>query len=74
MPVSVIENLKYVIGKRKYLVAIICLCISETGANLNYWACNYAFDQIGYEYGTNMIAVGILESFSFASLSPNSDM
>ncbi len=66
---SVIKNLRIVLGKKKYMVAILCLCVSETGANLNYWACNYAFDQIGYEYGTNLIAVGILETLSFISLS-----
>lgn len=74
IPTSVIQNLRTVIGKKKYLVAIVCLCFSETGANLNYWACNFAFDQIGYDYGVNMIAVGVLESLSFISLSKNEGM
>lgn len=69
MKTTIMEGLKYVFQTSKYRKAVICLCISEMGANLYYWANNYAFDQIGYEYGTNMIACGILETFSFISLS-----
>ena len=50
---------------RKYLKITIILCISETGANLYYWGTNYSIDQIGFEYGTNLLASGVIEAFAF---------
>jgi hypothetical protein len=39
---------------------IIILILAEIGANLYFFATVYALDEIGYEYGANMIAFGVV--------------
>jgi len=41
----------------------------EFGGNIYYFGSNYALDQIGYEYGTNLIAAGIIEALAIGSIS-----
>lgn len=38
------------------------------GAGLYYVATNYSLFEIGFDYGTNMTATGIIELFSFLFL------
>ena len=37
----------------------------DIGGNLYYLGTNYALDQIGLDYGANMISNGIIEFFSY---------
>lgn len=65
---------KEVFGNRFYLKLIVLLALLELGANLHYFGVNYAIDQIGYAYGTNMIASGLIECagyFTLRTLSPS---
>jgi len=39
---------------------MLILTLLELGANFYYYGTNYALDQIGYSYGTNMIATGLI--------------
>ena len=48
---------------------VIVLCLTEIGCNLYYWGNNYAYDQIGYEYGANCIIAGIVECLGYLTLS-----
>ena len=36
---------------------------------MNYVATNYALDEIGYDYGANMVATGLIEVAAFLVLS-----
>ena len=54
------DSFKECIGSRTYVQMVIVLCLTEIGCNLYYWGNNYAYDQIGYEYGTNCIVAGIV--------------
>jgi hypothetical protein len=38
----------------------ILLTLAETGSNTYYYGSNYALDNIGYNYGSNMIVSGIV--------------
>jgi hypothetical protein len=61
--------LRKVLKNKIYLRVMIVLFFSESGANAYYWGANYAYDQIGYEFGTNCIISGIIEAFGFVTLS-----
>lgn len=50
---------------RKILLILIS---TQVGGNLYYMATNYALDEIGYDYGANMIVTGIVEVFAFLLL------
>lgn len=48
---------------------MLILTSMELGANLYYIGVNYALDEIGYSYGTNMIATGLCELAAYILLS-----
>jgi hypothetical protein len=53
---------------------MLILVSTEVGGNLYYIATNYALDEIGYDYGANMIATGAIELLAFLVLrSPDSN-
>lgn len=52
-----------------FLKITIILCFTESGANLYYRATNYVIDQVGYDYGINAIACGIIEAIGLISIS-----
>ncbi len=43
-----------------YRKTIIILIIAEIGSNLYYMSTNYALDQIGFDYGANMVGTGTI--------------
>jgi hypothetical protein len=47
---------------------IIFIC-ADVGITLNYIATNYALDEIGYDYGANMVATGLIESLALTFMS-----
>ena len=51
---------KEVFSNKFYVKLILLLALLELGANLHYFGINYAIDQIGFDYGTNMIATGLI--------------
>ena len=63
------DSFKECIGSRTYVQMVIVLCLTEIGCNLYYWGNNYAYDQIGYEYGTNCIIAGVVECLGYFTLS-----
>jgi hypothetical protein len=47
----------------------VILILAELGANLYFFAYGYALEKIGYQYGANMIATGIVRFLSSITLS-----
>jgi hypothetical protein len=63
------QAFKRLFSESKFLKITIILCFTESGANLYYRATNYVIDQVGYEYGVNAIACGIIEAIGLATIS-----
>lgn len=52
------KALKKVWADGHFRKILLILVSTEVGGNLYYIATNYALDEIGYDYGANMIATG----------------
>jgi hypothetical protein len=65
---TVRQSLKLLLNSKLYIRMMLILFITESGANTYYWGNNYAYDQVGYEYGLNCIIAGIIEGFGFFTL------
>lgn len=62
------ESLKELFRDKYYLKMLIILTLANTGGNLYYSGTNFALDEIGLEYGANMISNGAIELLSFITL------
>jgi multisubunit Na+/H+ antiporter MnhC subunit len=58
-----------IVKNTKYLKIVIILILVEFGGNLYFYATGYALNQIGWSYGANIIASGIIQSLACFTLS-----
>lgn len=54
------KALKGLWSSSHYRKTIIILILTEIGGTLYYFGTNYALDEIGYDYGANMISTGAI--------------
>lgn len=52
--------LKFIMKDKFYRKLTLILILLDLGGNLNYTATNFALDEIGYDYGTNIMTTGLI--------------
>ena len=60
--------MKAVLRDSYYKKMILTITVCELGASLYYVATNYSLFEIGFDYGINMTATGLIELLSFLFL------
>jgi hypothetical protein len=63
------QSVFYIFKSKKYMKTILIIAIVEITTNMYYYGVQFSLEQIGTNFGTNILLTGLIEACAYFSFS-----